>query len=112
MSDKNVRSATAEIQPDARMTYSSGDYEHAVRCYYHAKEWLLNNGLATRADLCGNIFAPAHPFSPTDSKIVPPNLLNLPGWTVTVTFFGSENALSYLQTVPLPKGATLQILSK
>jgi hypothetical protein len=101
-------------KPDAQVLFSEGDYEHALRCYYTAKAWVLDTGQCFRQDLVGYIRSPQHPESPSErSAFVPEELIAKPGWYCTIDLYVAGAAtLDYLKSLELPEGARLQISIK
>lgn len=97
--------------PDAQVVFEEGNYEHALRCYYAAKEWVLDTGQCFRKDLEGYIRSPQHPESPSErSAFVPQELMHKPGWFCTIDLYvANPAALDFLRGLELPKGARLEV---
>lgn len=91
------------------LIFSKGDYAHALRCYEEALAWLIRTGLAVHQGIRGTIGRPHHRRCPSSERIVPPWLLRVTGWNVSVEIgcMNESVAQMVLGLVPLPPNATL-----
>lgn len=80
----------------AHHVYNNGDYDHALKCYFAAKEWAIDTGACWKDGLHGVINRPHHELCPSSCRIVPPELINQGGWNVTVDFFCDDAAREWL----------------
>ena len=88
------------------LEFSPGDYEHSVKCYFAAKQWALDSGQCFNPKLDAIIHSPSHPDCPAESRIVPQELINRPGWTLRVEIACvDQETLDWLLGLDLPEGA-------
>jgi hypothetical protein len=94
--------------PDARLVFDEGDYDHALRCYYLARDWAVMSGQAFRQDVYGIINRPHHPRNPASERMVPEELINIDGWSLTVDLWCADDAaLEWLRSLAVPEGSRL-----
>jgi hypothetical protein len=99
--------------PDAKLTFSEGNYNRALFSYMEAIEWVQITGQANRKDMCGVINRPAHPESPAEIILVPKELLDEENWTLTVNIFcDTPEALEFLKSLDIPDNSRLEIFTK
>jgi hypothetical protein len=94
--------------PDARLVFDEGNYNHALRCYYVARDWVVTSGQAFRHDIYGIIEHPHHSRCPRGQYHVPQDLIDVEGWSVTVNIWCADDAaLEWLGAQPAPEGSRL-----
>lgn len=99
--------------PDVKIMFSEGNYDHALECYYRAKEWVVETGQVFRRDIYGILQHPHHPQCRVGVYEVPPELIDARGWSTTLDIWcANENALNSLKTLKLPEGAVLHLVKE
>ena len=109
--DWNPGVEVARPKPDAQLIFSEGDYEHALRCYYRAREWVMTTGQCFRRDMEGIIRSPQHPQSPSErTGFVPQELISEQGWRCTIDlYFAAPTALDFIKSLELPEDSRLVV---
>jgi hypothetical protein len=99
-------------EPNAQVVFTGGDYDHALRCYYRAREWVLNTGQCFRRDMEGIIRSPQHAESPSErTGFVPQELINKQGWSCTIDlYFAAPTALDFIKGLELPEDSRLVLV--
>lgn len=91
-----------------KMVFPTGDYAHALSCYFEAQEWVQFSGLLGYEGYDGYLHSPAHPQMEKGSRYIPEELVDADGWSVTVDYRYTDDAfLMHLQSIPMPEGVVL-----
>lgn len=91
-----------------KLTFASGNYDHAILCYMEAKRWVLSTGLWNHPLVEGIIQHPDHAESPAGEFTVPTDLVDAEGWSITVTITCKHPAAEeFLKSLKLPSNSQL-----
>ena len=97
-----------------RLVFTEGDYHHALRCHFDARDWLLFNGLCFRDGFGGIIHSPRFKDQDCPGSVVPAEWADAKtGWRTTVTLEFAETSeipdpVAWLKTLELPESAKLE----